>query len=66
MSPSLREHLSACKKRILDGAQMAMSESQFQAFRRLVLDTLGERGFERELVRVLDRHQLDGRGRGRE
>lgn len=56
--------LSENKRRILDGAQMAMGESQFLKFRRLVLDELGQRGFEGELARALEQVHWHGLAMG--
>ncbi len=60
----LLKSLSENKRRILDGAQMAMGESQFAKFRRLVLDELGQRGFEGELARALEQDQWHGTAMG--
>jgi hypothetical protein len=60
----LLKRLSENKRRILDGAQMAMGESQFAKFRRLVLDELGQRGFEGELARALEQDHWHGTAMG--
>lgn len=61
---ALRLTLNECKRRILDAAQMAMSDSQFARFRRLVLDELGQRGVEGKLVRELEQHHWHGSDMG--
>ena len=49
--------LNARKKQVLLFAQSSMSESQFEAFRRLFLNEFGKSGFEKELARVLAEKQ---------
>ena len=46
--------LDARKSKILTYAQVSMTESQFKAYRSLVLDELGKNGLESELVKLLD------------
>ncbi len=46
--------LNARKSKILTYAQVAMTESQFKAYRSLVLDELGKGGLESELAKLLD------------
>ena len=46
--------LDARKSKILTYAQVGMTESQFKAYRSLVLDELGKNGLESELVKLLD------------
>ena len=56
MTPLLQEILDLItvrKKQILTVAQAALPESQFIAFRRIVLDEFGKSGLEKELARVL-------------
>lgn len=53
MLPAILEALNPRKNKLLLFAQMAMSQSQFIAFRALLLDELGQRGLERDLVRIL-------------
>ena len=57
--------LNPRKNRILSYAQMAMTEHQFIAFKRMFLDELGERGLESELKPLLTekQHGMDGHGR---
>lgn len=52
------------KNAILLIAQASLPASQFQAFRRLVLDELG-RGLEKDLERVLAEHAKERNGHGR-
>jgi RNase P/RNase MRP subunit POP5 len=40
-------------KRILTVAQSSLPESQFLAFRRIVLNEFGKSGLEKELARIL-------------
>lgn len=42
------------KNNILLGAEMAMPESQFKAFRKFFLDELGNNGFYADLERLLE------------
>ena len=65
--PSIIALLDARKSKILTYAQVAMSESQFKAYRSLVLDELGKNGLESELVKLLDEgnHSIQTRN-GRE
>ena len=44
--------LSHTKRRILDFGQLALTESQFEVFRKLVLDEFGKRGLESELDKL--------------
>ena len=46
--------LDARKCKILTYAQVGMTESQFKAYRGLVLDELGKNGLESELIKLLD------------
>jgi len=41
------------KNRLLDIAQAALPESQYQAFRRLFLSELGRHGLEADLERII-------------
>lgn len=47
------ELISERKNRILTYAQMAIPDSQFQAFRKLFLDELGKSGLLKDLERLL-------------
>ena len=55
--------LDARKSKILTYAQVGMTESQFKAYRSLVLDELGKNGLESELVKLLDEgtHSIQNR-----
>jgi len=57
--------LNPRKNRVLHYAQIAMSEHQFVAFKKLFLDEFGERGLESELKPLLNekQHGMDGHGR---
>lgn len=46
--------INARKSKILTYAQVGMTESQFKAYRSLVLDELGKEGLESELAKLLD------------
>lgn len=60
----IKDLLNARKSRVLTIAQSSLPEHQFQAFKKLYLDEMGERGFERELKQLLEKqHELDGNGR---
>ena len=50
---AIRELLNVRKRRLLLFAEAALPPSQFQAFRKLVLDELGSAGLEQDLVRVM-------------
>ncbi len=47
------ERLNARKKRVLLVAQSSLSESQYKAFRQILLDEFGKSGLETELEKVL-------------
>jgi hypothetical protein len=49
---SLLELVNGHKKQVLSFAEAAMPESQFRAFRKLVLNEFGEKGLEGELVKL--------------
>lgn len=49
----IREVLNVRKGRLLLFAEAAMPPTQFQAFRKLLLNELGEAGLEQDLVRVV-------------
>ncbi len=59
--------LSPYKCRVLDFAQMALSESQFKAFRKLFLDEFGHSGFLSDLDRLVTNtsHSPERHGTGR-
>lgn len=60
----IKDALNARKNRVLTIAQSSLPEHQFQAFKKLYLDEMGERGFERELKQLLGMQQgMDGNGR---
>jgi hypothetical protein len=60
----IRELLNARKNRVLLLAQSSIPEHQFQAFKKLYLDEMGERGFEKELKQLLEKqHGVDRNGR---
>jgi hypothetical protein len=60
----IRELLNARKNRVLLLAQSSIPEHQFQAFKKLYLDEMGERGFEKELKQLLEKqHGMDRNGR---
>jgi len=48
--------------RVLLFGQSALNSSQFEAFRKLVLDEFGRSGLAKELERVLDEHHKDRHG----
>ncbi|MCP5245557.1 MAG: hypothetical protein H6937_06245 [Burkholderiales bacterium] len=45
------------KNRILNAAQLCMSEFQFKVFRKTLLDELGRSGLEKDLARALAEKQ---------
>lgn len=52
--------------RVLQYAQAALPESQFRAYRGLVLDEFGRNGLERDVVRIVaDYEGRNGSGSGR-
>lgn len=64
MRDRILDALNARKNFILKVAQSSLPESQYQAFRSLVLDALGRGGFEQDLDRVLHEHDnRNGTGR---
>lgn len=58
----LLELINTRKTRVLQVAEAALSESQYRAFRHIVLDEFGKSGLERELMQLFredgskDRH----------
>jgi hypothetical protein len=60
----IKELLNARKNRVLTIAQASLSEHQFHAFKKLYLDEMGDRGFEKELKQLLDKqHGMERNGR---
>ncbi len=51
----LRDILNGAKKRILLYAQASLSPSQFQAYRKLVLDEMGMSGIEGKARKIFER-----------
>ncbi len=47
------ERLNARKKRVLLVAESSLPESQYKAFRQILLDEFGKSGLETELEKVL-------------
>ena len=64
MLPVMLGKLNERKNRLLQYAQVGMSQSQFEAFRKLLLDELGKNGYEKELEEALEQHrERTGTGR---
>ena len=62
---AIREVLNTRKRRLLLFAEAALPPGQFQAFRKLVLDELGNSGLEQDLVRVVaELRQRERQGTG--
>ena len=60
----IKDSLNMRKNRVLTIAQSSLPEHQFQAFKKLYLDEMGERGFETELKQLLEKQDgLDRNGR---
>lgn len=57
LSQAIVERLNSRKSKILLVAQAMLPESQFKAFRQVLLDELGKGGFEKELERVIAEKQ---------
>lgn len=56
--------INARKNRVLTIAQAALPDSQYQAFKKLFLDEMGERGLERDLEALLNKqHGMERDGR---
>ena len=51
----IKDLLNMRKNRVLTIAQSSLPEHQFQAFKKLYLDEMGERGFEKELKQLLEK-----------
>ncbi|MBC9070656.1 hypothetical protein IAI53_01630 [Thauera sp. CAU 1555] len=52
---AILDALDRRKNNVLLAAQAALPDSQFQAFRKIVLNELGKSGFQRELEDALQR-----------
>ena len=62
--PLIKDSLNTRKNRVLTIAQSSLPEHQFQAFKKLYLDEMGERGFETELKQLLEKQDgLERNGR---
>jgi hypothetical protein len=62
--PVILGKLNGRKNRLLKYAEIGMSQSQFDAFRKLLLDELGRSGFEKDLEEALTQHtERTGTGR---
>ena len=62
--PLIKDSLNMRKNRVLTIAQSSLSEHQYLAFKKLYLDEMGERGFEKELKQLLEKQDgLDRDGR---
>ena len=62
--PAILALLNQRKNRVLRIAEAALSESQFRAFRGLLLDEFGREGLERDLERLMaEREQATDKGR---
>lgn len=62
---TIREVLNVRKRRLLLFAEAALPQGQFQAFRKLVLDELGNTGLEQDLMRVVvEMRQRERHGTG--
>lgn len=67
MNHDIENLLSQCMSRILTYAQAALPESQFRAFRKLVLDEFGKSGLASDLERLIvnSSHSPERHGTGR-
>lgn len=62
--PAILAALNPRKNRVLRYAEAALPETQFRAFRGLLLDEFGREGLERDLERlVAEREHGNGQGR---
>lgn len=62
--PAIFALLNQRKNRVLRIAEAALPETQFKAFRGLLLDEFGREGLERDLERlVVERENGNGQGR---
>ena len=57
MSDKTTKLLNKYKTRILLVAEASLPESQFRAYRKLVLDELGVNGLEKELKELFDQQE---------
>jgi hypothetical protein len=57
----MREIFNGARRRILLYAQACLSASQFEAFRKLVLDEMGRSGMEGKVLDMIRRLQEKGR-----
>jgi len=62
--PKILEKLDEHKNHLLQVAAVGMADSQFKAYRTIVLNALGRNGFERDLEKILSQH-TDRNGAGR-
>lgn len=53
---AIKNLINPRKNKILDIAQSSLSESQFNAFRKLLLAELGKSGLESDLERLFSEH----------
>ena len=58
------DRLNERKNRLLQTAQVGLSASQYDAYRTILLDELGRKGFEKDLEEVLKQH-MERNGMGR-
>lgn len=62
--PKILEKLDEHKNHLLQVAAVGMAESQFKAYRTIVLDALGRNGFQQDLEKILAQHtERNGTGR---
>lgn len=62
--PKILEKLDEHKNHLLQVAAVGMADSQFKAYRTIVLDTLGRNGFQQDLEKILAQHtEWNGAGR---
>jgi len=60
----IKDLMNRHKNRVLLIAQSSLPDSQYQAFKKLYLDEMGERGFEKELRNLIEnQHGMDRNGR---
>lgn len=65
--PTLLALINARKNRVLLIAESSLSQTQFQAFRKLFLGEFGEKGLEGELQKIYTEYHHNGKDRhGRE
>ena len=62
--PLIIDALNERKNHLLDIAQVGLPTKQFDAFRKILLDELGRKGFEGDLEKILSQHtERNGMGR---